>query len=189
MQPTGIEGSSDVVKPSAPISAQADDLSKILLGFGIFAGSATHRLRLARSILESGYSITEEDLKLLIAHAREKFRAASPTGLVVCWLRERAWNDILRDAQRQKREADMSRPPQWSPPSEWDEEVRVHAILSVAMFDRKTAEEVAKRFGITADRVRELVDTEGRRAHGDQMADRWLGRLPPPKFVRQKKKA
>jgi hypothetical protein len=158
------------------LDAHVCQLSTDLASAGICASSNAARLKLARTVLEQDAGeqrICPADLDALLRRARAE-KARSPVGLVTHWLKTNTWREQLTAPKKR-----LDGP---SVPDEFKEQVETHAIISVALMDRKPADVVAKLYGVTADRVRELVDTAGRHTYGDKVADLWLGRAKLPKF-------
>lgn len=170
---------------------RVEELAETLRELRIYSIQRERRLLLASRLVEQAgdRGVRREDLAALLLEAEEGQMAKSPVGLVVKWLQDGSWLEILDDLkavqqERQNRPAaaqgprphDRNMGDPWKPPAEWSDQVQIHRVLCVTLFDGKSADYAGSIFGMRPEQVRELVDTEGRKAHGDAMADRWLGR-------------
>lgn len=171
---------------------RVEELAETLRELRIYSGQPERRLQLAGQLIERAgeREVRREDLAALLLEAKEGQMARSPIGLVVSWLRDGSWVQVLEDIEEMRSKAkerphDRNMADAWQPPAEWSDQVQLHRVLCVTLFDRKSASYAASIFGMREDQVRKLVDTEGRKAHGDAIVDRWLGRKKPGRFPRR----
>ena len=175
-------------------------IAEILRVCGLSIGRPEDREHAAELILKSGHTLTQEDADKLLAHA-SRIASKSPTGLLWRWITHGEWRDVLLDiraaeenlarlglkagvqdgrkvdrAERAVSSAPSHYAHTWVPPEETREDRDIYAITCAAVYDRKTAEFLASTYGKTVVEVRKIVDTHGRKMHGDQMVDRWLGK-------------
>ena len=175
---------------------RVEELAETLRELRIYSIQRERRLLLASRLVEQAgdREVRREDLAALLLEAEEGQMAKSPVGLVVKWLQDGSWLEILGDLEALRQNRGSDRPHDrnmadaWQPPAEWADQVHIHRVLCVTLFDRKSASYAASIFGMREDQVRELVDTEGRRAHGDAIVDSWLGRKKPGRFPRRTQK-
>lgn len=171
-------------------------IAEILRKCGIGVGRPDDREYAAELILGSGHTLTQEDADKLLAQAT-RVATKSPTGLLWRWLTHHEWRDVLLDIraaeehlarlglksggkvdrkERPKTVAPSHYSNTWVPPEETREERDVYAITCAAIYDRKTAEFLASVYGRTVAEIRRILDTHGRKLHGDDMVDRWVGK-------------
>lgn len=173
---------------------RVEELAEVLRELRIYSGQPERRLHLAGQLLKQAgdREVRREDLAALLLEAKEGQMARSPIGLVVSWLRDGSWVQVLEDLEDMREKNQVEAKPHdrnmgdpWKPPAEWSDQVQLHRVLCVTLFDGKSADYAGSIFGMRPEQVRKLVDTEGRKAHGDAIVDRWLGKKKPGRFPRR----
>ena len=171
-------------------------IAEILRKCGLAAGRPDDREYAAELILKTGHVLTQEEADKLLAQAN-RVATKSPTGLLWRWITLGEWRNILLDikaAEEHLSRLGLERPKQvvkqerkvtsapshysntWVPPEETKEDRDIYAITCAAVYDRKTAEFLASVYGKTVSEIRKIVDTHGRKVHGDLLVDRWIGK-------------
>lgn len=157
-------------------------IAAVLARWKIYDGADARRTALAEGIVDTGEKFGEDQLRSLFELAERTPRVRSPIGLVISWLERGSWVEQLKGPADESWKART-----YQPPEEWAEQVEIHRLLSIALGDRKPATVVASVFGMSVERVRDIVNTHGRRSWGDRAVDLWLGVAPRPSFPRKSK--
>lgn len=176
-------------------------IAEMLRKCGVGAGRPEDREHAADLILKTGHALTQEDADKLLAHAT-RIATKSPSGLLWRWITHGEWRDILLDIRateehlsrlglkagsqvgRQERRVTLAPSHYsntWVPPEETREDRDIYAITCAAVYDRKTAEFLASNYGKTVSEIRKILDTHGRKMHGDLLVDRWMGKKKRPR--------
>ena len=171
-----------------------ESIAQVLRDWGLHAGSWARRHDLARTIAGTHKQFDDAAARALFDEAKDARAARNPAGLVLTWLADGSWVELLADLEHAAqhaqavlgREHDRNACFNDSRDPTWEHERRNAEVLARALGDREPCEVVAQLCGVTEEQVRDIVREHGSRWYSQRQVDAFLD---PKAAARQLKQA